>query len=231
MSLLTEKIISIIESDTKSKDTAGLTSIQDTYLPKMQALLEQEKAAQAHGQEATLTRPEHLTLEAFIHLADIIVQASTSPQPESALAVSNVSLRAKLEQVTKLVNGRQNPTPASFEVLHTLYYAYDLASNVERAVKYLAQAHLKVGKTQIEENKKIGESAMRVKQAVEEKVKGIKDGLDESGWIDSVVEVLEVGGLGEQLRGMVGDNFVEEWAGEVVESWRESVVGLGYLKV
>ncbi|PQE03427.1 N-acetyltransferase B complex non catalytic subunit protein [Rutstroemia sp. NJR-2017a BBW] len=227
MSLLTEKIISIIESDTKSKDTASLTSIKETYLPKLQALLEQEKAAQ----EATLTRPEHLTLEAFIHLAEIIVKTSTSSEPEPTLAISNASLRAKLEQVQKLVNGCQHPTPASFDVLHTLYNAYDLASNVERAVRYLGQAHLKVAKAQIEENKKIGESAVKAKQAVEEKVKSIKDGLDESGWIDSVVEVLEVGGLGDQLRGMVGDNFVEEWAGEVVESWRESVVGLGYLKV
>jgi N-terminal acetyltransferase B complex non-catalytic subunit len=227
MSLLTEKIISIIESDAKTKDTTSLASIKDTYLPKLQALLEQEKAAQ----EATLTRPERLTLEAFIHLAEVIVKASTSSEPEPTIAISNASLRAKLEQVRKLVNGCQNLTPASFEFSHTLYTAYDLASNVERAVKYLGQAHLKVGKAQIEENKKIGESAVRVMQAVEEKVKGIKDGLDESGWIDSVVEVLEVGGLEDQLRGMVGDNFVEEWAGEVVESWRESVVGLGYLKV
>lgn len=75
------------------------------------------------------------------------------------------------------------------------------------------------------------ESATQILEAVVEKSKVIKDGLDESGWIDRVLESMEARGPGEQLRNLVGENFVEEWAGFVVEGWRESVTGLGLLKV
>ena len=75
------------------------------------------------------------------------------------------------------------------------------------------------------------ESAREVMRAVVDEAKGTKNGLDESGWIDRVLESMEVGSSGEQLRSLVGENFLEEWAGSVVEGWRESVTGLGYLKV
>lgn len=74
------------------------------------------------------------------------------------------------------------------------------------------------------------ESAKQVVQAVGEVSKSIKNGLDESGWIDRVLESMEVGESGEQLRGLVGENFMEEWAGCMIEGWRESVTGLTLLK-
>jgi N-terminal acetyltransferase B complex non-catalytic subunit len=140
-------------------------------------------------------------------------------------------LCAKLEQHLSFVKEDQNTTPALWNTLHTLYTAYDLASTITKATKFLSQKDVKAHKSQIEQNKALGESAKQVMQAVVDKSKGIKNGLDESGWIDQVLESMEVGASGEQVRSLVGENFLEEWAGSVVESWRESVTGLGLLKV
>lgn len=77
----------------------------------------------------------------------------------------------------------------------------------------------------------MAESAKSVMEAVVQKSKEIKSGMDESGWIDRVLESIEVGDSGEQLRSLAGENFMEEWAGCMVEGWRDSVTGLGLLKV
>lgn len=99
-----------------------------------------------------------------------------------------------------------------------------------RAVKFLSNKDVKAQKVQMEYSKMLVESAKKVLEAVEEKSKMIKNGLDESGWIDRVLESMEVGDSGEKLRSLVGENFLEEWAGWVVEGWKESVTGLGLLK-
>ncbi|RAL62423.1 hypothetical protein DID88_004989 [Monilinia fructigena] len=149
------------------------------------------------------------------------------------------SLPRNLQQRPKRNTGRasfpyqktQDTMPALWNILHMLYTAYDLASTIIQATKFLARKDVKAHKAQIDQNKGLMESAAQILEAVVEKSKGIKDGLDESGWIDRVLESMEVGGSGEQLRSLVGENFVEEWAGFVVEGWRESVTGLGLLKV
>lgn len=76
-------------------------------------------------------------------------------------------------------------------------------------------------------------------QIVAEKSVVVRKGLDEGGWIDKVLDsVLQVqGSEGEKasvlgsLTDLMDAGRLEVWAGDVVESWRDSIVGLSFLKV
>ncbi|CAG8961090.1 hypothetical protein HYFRA_00002633 [Hymenoscyphus fraxineus] len=65
-----------------------------------------------------------------------------------------------------------------------------------------------------------------------EMVGAIKKGMDEGGWIDRVLDSVTgaaaegAGGVGELMDG----GAMEVWAGDLVEGWRDGVVGLGLLK-
>lgn len=190
----------------------------------------------ANSDESFLTRSEASALEAYSNLASIISKAcdptaSSAADFQASLEASNKSLCAKLEQHLSLIKEGQNVTPALWNTLHTLYTAYDLASVIISATKFLAHKDVKAHKSQIEQSKLLVESAKSVMEAVAQKSKEIKSGMDESGWIDRVLESMEVGHSGEQLRSLAGENFMEEWAGCMVEGWRDSVIGLGLLKV
>jgi N-terminal acetyltransferase B complex non-catalytic subunit len=77
---------------------------------------------------------------------------------------------------------------------------------------------------------------------VTEKCATVKKGLDEGGWIDKVLESvlpdIQEASDGENaavapiivtFKELIEENFMEEWAGQVVESWRDSVIGFSYI--
>ncbi|KAG4031438.1 hypothetical protein MFRU_009g02110 [Monilinia fructicola] len=232
--LLAEKLITLITFD--STQPLHLTSFRETLLRISTELQKQVDLIKASPEGAFLTRSETSVLTAYINLATIIYKASDPTSSSTAdfpssLETSNESLKAALQEHLSLIKEAHDTTPALWNTLHTLYTSSDLASTIIQATKFLARKDVKAHKSQVEQSKGLVESATQILEAVVEKSKVIKDGLDESGWIDRVLESMEARGPGEQLRNLVGENFVEEWAGFVVEGWRESVTGLGLLKV
>ncbi|CAD6448066.1 2ed61336-c5c5-4340-ab1c-4ca208159de1 [Sclerotinia trifoliorum] len=233
--LLVEKLISIISPESTCTPI-DLSSFREILSRVSTELHKQAGSIKTSPDGSFLTHSETAVLEAYTDLASIITKAcdptaSSAADFQTSLETSNKSLCTKLKQHLSFIEGAQNATPALWDTLHILYTAYDLASTIINATKFLLQKDLKAHKYQIEQNKALVESAKLVMEAVAEKSKGIKNGLDESGWIDRALETMEVGDSGEQLRSLVGENFIEEWAGFVVEGWRESVTGLGMLKV
>ncbi|QSZ28628.1 hypothetical protein DSL72_003127 [Monilinia vaccinii-corymbosi] len=235
VNLLAEKLIILITPDSTTAPL-NLPSFRETLLRISTELQKQVELIKATPEGSFLTQSETSALEAYTDLASIIVKscdpaASSTADFQSSLETSNKSLRAKLEEHLSFVKEARDTARARWNTLHTLYTAYDLASNIIQATKFLMQKDVKAHKSQIEQNKVLTESARQILGAVVEKSKDIKNGLDESGWIDRILESMEVGESGKQVRDLVGENFVEEWAGFVVEGWRESVTGLGLLKV
>ena len=64
---------------------------------------------------------------------------------------------------------------------------------------------------------------------------------DAGGRLDSIIDgvirendestaSIEGKRIGEFIEGLVGEDFVETWAGDLVGSWDESVIGLTFLK-
>jgi hypothetical protein len=125
--------------------------------------------------------------------------------------------------------------PASGKTLHCLYEAYDVGITVGRLDEYLFQAR---------SNIKLSKSLKLAEQLVEAtvtKATAIKKSLDQAGWIDEILkrvsredpDVLVDSAsrhtdLPGALKSLVDENFMEEWAGQVVESFRDSVKGFAY---
>jgi N-terminal acetyltransferase B complex non-catalytic subunit len=121
--------------------------------------------------------------------------------------------------------------PASEQVLHTLYVTYEIATSVLRLDRYLTRT----GSGELRESLKLAE---RLINMVIEQSSAIKKSLDEGGWIDRVLKSVFQGDLDVEdttsipgtLKAVVDENFMEEWAGQVVDSWKDSVKGFAYFK-
>lgn len=123
--------------------------------------------------------------------------------------------------------------PATCDTLHTLYVAYDIGTTVTRLSTHLLQTKSDV---------KLGDSLVTAEKLIKAtiaKATVIKQSLDEGGWIDRVLKGVYQGDIDVSadslsipgtLKSVVDENFMEEWAGQVVESWKDSVKGFAYFK-
>jgi len=151
----------------------------------------------------------------------------------------NKQLHQQLEALLAHVGKIQESSPASQLTLHSLYTAYELGTMVINFKQYISKVDAKPG-FQEHADDEIVLITQRVLETVASKSTSIKKSLDESGWIDRVLESLlqtnpddtdDSSSVEGTLEKLVDDNFREEWAGNVVESWRDSVIGFSHFKV
>jgi N-terminal acetyltransferase B complex non-catalytic subunit len=191
-----------------------------------------------------LTKCEVLSMQAHNNMADIILcigdeERRSEPDLAPGLQALNEDLCEALEMQLAHVVKIKNEALAFQETLHTLYTAYELGIMVMKFISYLSRTKQDIYNTQEQANLKTSGMAERLLQAVFEKSTTIKKGLDESGWIDKVLESVSHGeqastdqgiSIADTLKGIIDENFLEEWAGHVLESWRDSVVGFSNFK-
>lgn len=177
-----------------------------------------------------MTRPEDLARKAYWNMALIIHTSHDRSQwadtdYSSRLGAHNQDLISSLAQILATVDGLQALVPAYFDTLHALYTAYDVGKAALTLIGYLGKQAKGTHESQAGFEKELLKAAKNLLAAIEKQCTVIKKGMDE-GWIDKVLECA----LAEGTVLDEDDVFMEEWAGEVVESWRESVAGLSYLK-
>jgi N-terminal acetyltransferase B complex non-catalytic subunit len=123
--------------------------------------------------------------------------------------------------------------PATRGVLHSLYVAYDVGTTILRLNAYLTRTK---PETKLQASFGLAEQLVK---AVIQKATMIKQSLDEGGWIDKVLKSVFQGDIDVAadslsipgtLKGVVDENFMEEWAGQVVDSWKDSVKGFAYFR-
>ena len=201
------------------------------------------------GDNAELTQPERSAAEAYDLIADILfdtqdTELNSDPDSIDDLVKANGLLGERLQEQMELVNGDQDTTPAFWGTLHSLYTAWQLSHAVLNLAKTLANSQKNLHESQVAANKRLSEHASKLLKAAEAKAKAVKARMDESGWIDKVIDAVlqndksgkpELAGehassVVRPLRGLIDESFLEEWAGNVVESWRDSVGGLSYIK-
>jgi N-terminal acetyltransferase B complex non-catalytic subunit len=192
-----------------------------------------------------LTKSEHISMQAHASMANIILcvggqERESESESASAVEAFNEDLYETLEKELTHISSMKTEALATKNTLHSLYTAYELGTTVLKFISYLSRTKQDVYNTKDEANIKTREVAERLLHAVIEKSTGIKRGLDESGWIDKVLESASRGeqagtnqpkSVADTLKEMINENFLEEWAGHVLESWRDSVVGFSYFKV
>ena len=136
----------------------------------------------------------------------------------------------RLQEIEKLGS---TSVPATREVLRSLYTAYDIGTNVVKLNAYLIETKSDI---KLQESLDLAEKLVK---AVIAKATMVKQSLDEGGWIDKVLNSVFQGDLDVEkdnpsipgtLKSVVDENFMEEWAGQVVDSWKDSVKGFAYFK-
>ncbi|TQS36684.1 hypothetical protein Golomagni_02856 [Golovinomyces magnicellulatus] len=150
--------------------------------------------------------------------------SSSKDEYEKSLHTYNTNLIEALEKQRSLVGGLEFSVPASQSTLHTLYTAYDVGKIIITFNSYVESYGSSANESQLEINKKIMQSVSSLISDVVNVAQSIKTGLQEGGWIDQVLDKID-----DEMKTLVNEDFLEEWAGLVVESWRESASGLGYL--
>jgi N-terminal acetyltransferase B complex non-catalytic subunit len=145
-------------------------------------------------------------------------------------------LTGDLNELTNTLSKLDTFAPASQGVLLSLYTTYELGITVLKFSAYLARIGLPAPES-FSFNEEIKSYGDRLVHAVIEKSSTIKKSLDEGGWIDKVLEsvqgdpdVADTTSVAGTLRSVVDENFMEQWAGEVVDSWKDSVKGFAYFK-
>jgi hypothetical protein len=133
------------------------------------------------------------------------------------------------------------------KTLHPLYISYDAASMAIATEKFLHAKAIDVNEATKEDFAVVAKLGREVQHAVVNKAKEVQKRMNEGGWIDwlvdSIVEEPEGKDVnmdpktreyyeetpGRSLRRMLTPEFTEWFAGELVDSWKESVMGLAAL--
>ncbi len=152
----------------------------------------------------------------------------------------NKDLIESLEKHAVFVEDMEGLVPAFQGTLHALYTAHEVGTTALNFCKYISRRGKDVYEKQLNADEKVKVVAERLLQAVAAKCAAVKKGLDDGGWMDKLLEsVLPDEGERERgisadvvkaMRELVDEYFMEGWAGEVVESWKDSVVGFSLLK-
>ncbi|KAK0126361.1 hypothetical protein ONS95_007967 [Cadophora gregata] len=238
--LVTQKLLILIDPSTP---TSGEGQILQQWLKQY---IDFQKNCQIPkvGSE-DLTGPEALAKSTYDAMAFIIYHACdralcSESDIMDKLDSYNKDLAESLEKHLATIDKMEDLVPAFASTLHTLYTAHEVGTAVVNLCSYISRRGKDVSDKQAEANKTALDLAQRLLQATIGKSATVKSGLDEGGWIDKVLECVlpdATGGeqrvspgLVEALREHLDEGFLEQWAGEVTESWRDSVAGLSLLK-
>ncbi|KAH7364272.1 N-acetyltransferase B complex non catalytic subunit-domain-containing protein [Rhexocercosporidium sp. MPI-PUGE-AT-0058] len=240
-SLITQKILLVIDPSTP---TSGEGLILRQWLKQYLNSQKQQQHSSTAGSE-DLTQPEALAKSTYDAMALIIHHASdrslwTEPDIKDKLDGYNKDLAESLEKHLALIDKMEGLVPAFESTLHALYTAHEVGTAAANFCDWFSKKGKDVYDKQAEANKSVSDLGQRLLQATIGKCAAVKKGLDEGGWIDKVLECVlpeEIDGqqgasplIVEALRDHLDEGFMEQWAGEVAESWRDSITGLSLLK-
>jgi N-terminal acetyltransferase B complex non-catalytic subunit len=237
MNIVAENLMLIIDPDSDASSAAARLWLEH----RLENTPEQKPASEGSRTNPTgLTESEVISIQAHNSMTSIILYVSNEQRSEpSGVKALNEDLCEALETQLAHITRIKNGALAVEGTLHSLYMAYELGTMVVKFASYLSRTKPDIYNTQDETNLKTREVAGRLLQAVIEKSKTIKKELDESGWIDKVLEGVSHGeqtspdepkAIADTLKGVLGESFLEEWAGHILESWRDSVAGFSYFK-
>jgi N-terminal acetyltransferase B complex non-catalytic subunit len=238
VSLAAEKIMLIVDP---SFNVAQEKDLLHLWLKQYLDSRRQNQSAKVGSEGMTLS--EELAADTY-HTMALILRATRDQDLwaeidfQGKLDKYNKDLVESLVEQLSLIENLSEPVPAFGNTLHALYTGHEVGRTVANFCKYLSKQSKDFVAKQKETSTKVEELARKLVHLVVDKCAVVKKGLDEGGWIDKALEcTLPEAAEGEvavavvsSLRDLLDENFLEEWAGEVVESWRDSVIGFSFLK-
>ncbi|KFZ13020.1 hypothetical protein V502_06820 [Pseudogymnoascus sp. VKM F-4520 (FW-2644)] len=140
--------------------------------------------------------------------------------------------------------------PSFNSTLHPLYLAHESASLVIAAAKFVNRKSVETHPKTLEEMNRLAIHANEIQQLVVDAAERVKVKMNGGGWIDRVMTWLWEEPVGDPnvdimdwwhpdfahtpgrwVAQELGQEFCEWWVGEMVDSWKESVIGLAALRV
>jgi N-terminal acetyltransferase B complex non-catalytic subunit len=239
MNLFVEKLMLILNL---APEGSGEKDMLMQWLKKYLGSQKYQKTKTEH-----LTRSEDLANRTYHSMATLILEACDNerwvqPDFQERLDSQNAVLVEYLTRHLAVIEAMQDLVPAFSGILHALYTAHEVGRTSATFCSFLQKQGKGVHQKQIESNKEVKEVAQQLLQVAMEKCTTVKKGLDEGGWIDKVLESvlpdIQEASDGENagvepiigtFKELIEENFMEEWAGQVVESWRDSVIGFSYI--
>jgi N-terminal acetyltransferase B complex non-catalytic subunit len=197
------------------------------------------------GSLGNMTRAEELAQYGYDSMLVIIRDATdqdkwTEPNFHDRMENYYRDLCDALEECIAIIDGLKALVPAFAVPLNALYAGQEMGRTTVDFCDYIVRQGNGVHEREAALNSTTLEVGQRLLRTVVGKCMIIKQGLDEGGWIDKVLGstmpgdaiVLDEmsGQVAASLGKLIDENFMEEWAGQVVESWGESTMGLTYLK-
>jgi N-terminal acetyltransferase B complex non-catalytic subunit len=236
MDLAVEKLKMVVDpaSDPGSKTSAQLWLNQNlSSICKKVVNMEQDRPGRLCVEDAS-----YRVYFVMARLIDAVCERDrwAPPNGRADLEVLENDLDKVLAGELARIRTIQDSAPAIGAVLRSLYSSYDLGRTAINFAAYLSRRDSNLGGDSA--RRRFAEYGRLLVEAVIEKSSMIKTGLDEGGWIDKVLEsvlqvdrdVKDANHIGETVKKVVDENFMEEWAGQVVESWRDSAMGFSYFK-
>ncbi|KAH8815250.1 N-acetyltransferase B complex non catalytic subunit-domain-containing protein [Xylogone sp. PMI_703] len=240
--LVIEKLRSIFNPNAKTAEKSAAElwfkkTHKDIYIPTVTSDLENME----------MTAPELSSASGHNSMAVVVNIANnpdiwSNPDTETKLNQAYDSLIQSIEELAKMVDGIQDPILAFTTTLHPLYVAREYGTAVIDFHKYISSSQKKISEQQKGRNAEMLEKAQLLLKTIADKAAAVGKIMEESGWIDKVLNnVLETEQesngtppssdlVVKALKSVIDEGFMETWAGEVVESWRDSVSGFVYLK-
>ncbi|CZS94560.1 uncharacterized protein RAG0_04512 [Rhynchosporium agropyri] len=242
--LIAQKILLIIDPTTPTGGEA--LTLQQWLSQYLNSQKHSPLPQSSNSRSFVPTEPEILAQATYNSIARIIHHACspelrTEPDLKDKVAGYTQDLVASLEKHVAVIESMEGLVPAFADKLHALYTAHEVGSAVANFAGYLARRGTDVFKQYRQEEyfprEKIVQLGEKLLDGVAKQGMEVKRGMDEGGWIDKVLEHVlpeESDGVGDRivgvLRELLDEGFMEQWAGEVADSWNDSTTGLGLLK-
>lgn len=134
------------------------------------------------------------------------------------------------------------------KTLHPLYLTHEAATLVIATSKFLNAKAVETNDETRREMAAMADLAREVYRVVADKAEEVRNKMNGDGWMDNILTWLReepvgdpkadvsewwdpeyVHTMGRCVTRELGDEFCEMWAGELITSWRESVMGLAAL--
>ncbi|KFY55521.1 hypothetical protein V496_06983 [Pseudogymnoascus sp. VKM F-4515 (FW-2607)] len=235
------------QTDGKSKIISSLKNIERSFTVVESLRVSYSMTGHETCLHAVAVALAHLVVTCCLENPKLDVTRQRGPRQ----AITNIAkFMGNLKNVCKLDLNAIRYHPSFNSTLHPLYVAHESASLVIAAAKFVSSKSVETHPKTCEEMDRLAIHAREIQQLIADSAEKVKEKMNGGGWIDRVMTWLWEEPVGHPdvaimdwwhpkfahtpgrwVAQELGQEFCEWWAGELADSWKESVIGLAALRV
>ncbi|KFY28541.1 hypothetical protein V493_02880 [Pseudogymnoascus sp. VKM F-4281 (FW-2241)] len=234
-------------TDGKSKTASALKNLERSFSVMESLRMRVDMTGHETCQHAVAVAICHLLVACCLENQKLDVTRQKGPRQ----AITNIGrFLGNLKNVCNIDLDAIRYYPSFNGTLHPLYLAHETTSLVIAAAKFVNGKSVETHSKTREELDRLATKAQEIQKLVADAAEKVNVKMNGGGWIDRVMTWLweepvgdpDVGIMewwdpkfahtpGRWIAQELGQEFCEWWVGEMVDSWKESVIGLAALRV